>query len=63
MKRQIKNTIQEALIKLYDGLDNIDRMNDKNWAIVDAAREVGLKDWAKEKQNEIESELGNLQRL
>ena len=47
MKRQIKNTIQEALIKLYDGLDNIDRMNDKNWAIVDAAREVGLKDWAR----------------
>jgi len=58
MKRQIKNTIQEALIKLYDSLDNIDRMNDKDWAIVDAAKEIGLKDWAKEKENDIESERG-----
>ena len=58
MTKQTKNTIQEALINLYDSLDNIDRMNDKDWAIVDAAKEIGLKDWAKEKQNDIESERG-----
>ena len=58
MTRQTKETIQEALILMYDSLDNIDRMNNLDLEIVAAAREIGLKDWANEKQNDIESERG-----
>jgi hypothetical protein len=56
MTNATKQTVQDALIIMYDGLDNIDLMNDRDWAIVDAAKELGLIEWAKEKQDDIESE-------
>lgn len=58
MTNATKETIQEALTMMYNSLDNIDLINDRDWAIVDAAKEIGLKDWAKERQDDIESERG-----
>jgi len=58
MTPQTKQVIHEALNDMYNNLDYLDRLNDMEFLIIDAQRELGFKDWAKEKENDIESERG-----
>lgn len=58
MTPQTKQVIHEALSDMFDNLDYLDRLNDREFLIIEAQRELGFKDWAKEKENDIESERG-----
>lgn len=58
MTPQTKQVIHEALNDMFDNLDYLDRLNDMEFLIIEAQRELGFKDWAKEKENDIESERG-----
>ncbi len=56
MTSQTKQIAHEALNDMFNKLEWIDILSDKQYLIIDAQRELGFKDWAKEKENDINSE-------
>ena len=56
LTRTTKQIAHEALDKMYNKLEWIEILNDKQYLIIDAQRELGFKEWAKEKEDDINSE-------
>ncbi len=56
MTPQTKQTTHEALVYQYNNLTELEELNDKHYKIIDAQRDLGFKDWAKEKENDINLE-------